>query len=318
MNLSNRPCHGLVLRTRVEHHPAMVNTLLTSKPGGRSATPCRLLAAIAFLASMAVAVIAPTASARTIQRPDLLRYFTDAGTTGTMVVRQAGRQPRTVVVGAPRSHTRYLPSSTFKIPNSLLAIERGVASGPSQPYPGPNPNFLVGGKPFLPADCEGDLTLATAFQFSCIPIYQRIARQLGRATYARAVRAMDYGNRRVDGAPLDRFWLEGPFAISAHEQVRFLERLRRGALPVSRRAIRDVHSMMVLESDAGAVLRGKTGYVFSTSPNVGWWVGWVASGAESWAFALNLDITRTEHAAARVAIGRAILGELGALAPGAT
>jgi beta-lactamase class D len=310
-----RATRSLALGARVEHHAAMVNALLASRLGGRSATPWRLLAVSALGTAAAALCIAAAAPARTVQRPDLLRYFADAATTGTMVVRHAGRRPQTVVVGARRSHTRFLPSSTFKIPNSLLAIDRGVASGPSQPYPGPNPNFLVAGKPFLPAACEGDLTLATAFGFSCIPIYQRIAHQLGRAVYARAVRAMDYGNRRVDGAPLDSFWLEGPFAISAHEQVRFIERLRRGTLPVSRRAMRDVRSMMILERDAGVVLRGKTGYVFSTSPHVGWWVGWVASGADSWTFALNLDITRPEHAAARVAIGRAILGELGALAP---
>ena len=294
----------------------MVNALPAGRSGVRSATSWRLLAVVASVASVAALFIAPAARAQTIQRPDLLRYFTDAGTTGTMVVHHAGPRPRTVVVGARRSHTRFLPSSTFKIPNSLLAIDRGVASGSSQPYPGPNSTFLVKGKPFLPAACEGDLTLATAFGFSCIPIYQRIARRLGRAVYTRAVRAMDYGNRRVDGAPLDSFWLEGPFAISAHEQVRFLERLRRGALPVSRRALRDVRSMMVLERAGGVVLRGKTGYVFSTSPNVGWWVGWVASSGASWTFALNLDITRSEHTAARIAIGRAILAELGALAPG--
>jgi beta-lactamase class D len=277
----------------------------------------RHLAVIASLAAVGVTAIAPAAPARTIQRPDLLHHFSDAGTTGTMVVRHAGPRPQTVVVGARRSRTRYLPSSTFKIPNSLLAIDRGVASGPDQPYPGPNPNFLVDGQPFLAPACEGDLTLATAFTMSCVPIYQRIARQIGRPVYARAMRAMDYGNRRVDGAPLDSFWLEGPFAISAHEQVRFLERLRRGTLPVSRRAMRGVRRMMVVERTGGIVLRGKTGYVFGTSPNVGWWVGWVASrGGSSWTFALNLDITRPEHAAARIAIGRAILGELGALPAG--
>jgi beta-lactamase class D len=276
----------------------------------------RLLAAAAAAAAVVLAAIAPAAPARTIERPDLLHHFSDAGTTGTMVVRHAGPRPQTVVVGTPRSRTRFLPSSTFKIPNSLLAIDRGVASGPGQPYPGPNPNYLVDGKPFLPPACEGDLTLTTAFSFSCIPIYQHIARQLGRAAYVDAMRAMDYGNRRVNGAPLDSFWLEGPFAISAHEQVRFLERLRRGRLPVSRRAMRGVRSMMVIERAGGSVLRGKTGYVFSTTPNVGWWVGWVASRGGSWTFALNLDITRPEHAPARIAIGRAILAELGALPPG--
>jgi beta-lactamase class D len=277
----------------------------------------RLLAVVAAVATVVLAAIAPAATARTIQRTDLLHHFSDAGTTGTMVVRHTGPRPQTVVVGARRSHARFLPSSTFKIPNSLLAIDRGVASGPGQPYPGPHPNVLVDGKPFLPPACEGDLTLATAFSSSCIPIYQGIARQLGRPAYVEAVHAMDYGNRRVSGAPLDSFWLEGPFAISAHEQVRFLERLRRGTLPVSRHAMRSVRSMMVIERAGGLVLRGKTGYVFSTSPSVGWWVGWVASRDGSWTFALNLDITRPEHAPARIAIGRAILAELGALPPGA-
>ncbi|MGH2941829.1 MAG: penicillin-binding transpeptidase domain-containing protein [Solirubrobacteraceae bacterium] len=246
------------------------------------------------------------------ERPDLLAHFAAAGTTGTMVVHRAGPHPRTIVVGARRSGERFLPSSTFKIPNSLLAIDRGVASGADQPYPGPNPNFLVDGRPFLPAACEGDLTLATAFASSCIPIYQRIARQLGRAAYRRGVRALRYGNREVGGAPLDSFWLQGPFAISAREQVRFLERLRRGRLPVSRHALRDVRAMMVMQRTGTTVLRGKTGYVFTTTPNVGWLVGWVQRGGATWTFALNLDITRPEHAAARVAIGRAILGELGA------
>ena len=249
---------------------------------------------------------------RVVQRPDLQREFELRGTTGTMVIKQTGRRARTVVVGKRRSHARYLPSSTFKIPNSLIAIDAGVASGAEQRYPGPNPNYLVGGSPFLPAACEGDLTLRTAFRNSCIPIYQRIAREVGRRTYRSAVRAMRYGNRRVGAAPVDAFWLEGPFAISAREQVDFLERMRRGDLPFSRRAIREVASMMVVDDRADVVLRAKTGYVFSTVPARGWWVGWVQRKGMVSTFALNLDITSPAHAAARAEIGTRILTSLGA------
>ena len=38
-----------------------------------------------------------------------------------------------------------------------------------------------------------------------------------------------------------------------------------------------------------------------------------SAGPTRWTFALNLDITRPEHAGARAPIGQAILGELGAL-----
>ncbi|MGH8726961.1 MAG: penicillin-binding transpeptidase domain-containing protein [Burkholderiales bacterium] len=40
---------------------------------------------------------------------------------------------RTVRHNAERARTRFLPASTFKIPNTLIALETGVASGPDFP-----------------------------------------------------------------------------------------------------------------------------------------------------------------------------------------
>jgi beta-lactamase class D len=251
-------------------------------------------------------------------RPDLQRLFAQEGTRGTMVVQQRGPTSRTVVVGDRRSRKRYLPSSTFKVPNALLALDTGAVSGPAARFPGPNRNYPVDGKPFLPAACEGDLTLATAFALSCIPVFQDLARRVGRRAYRRAVRKWRYGNARVGGAPLDRFWLEGPFAISAREQVAFLQRLRTDRLAASRRALRQVRAMMVVERSGPTVLRAKTGWAFAGTPDLGWWVGWVARGRSSWTFALNLDILEPADAGARLRIGRAILTELGALPAGAS
>lgn len=289
----------------------------------RSAPRQRRAPLRAALAVVALGAAAPPAmathqakhgSAPVIVRHDLERAFTDAGTTGTLVVRQSGHINRTVVVGPRRAALRILPSSTFKIPNSLIAIDRGVVSGPTQPFPGPNPNYLLDGKPLLPAVCEGDLTLQIAFQNSCIPIYQRIARQVGVKDYRRAVNAFGYGNRDVDGAAVDDFWLHGPFAISALEQVAFLERLRTGRLPASRRAIADVRAMLVTEDTPAGTVRGKTGYVFAQDgqPRRGWWVGSVERPAQISTFALNLDMARDDLIPARVAIGRQLLTELGA------
>ncbi len=301
--ITNRPAKASDMPAGEHHH----------RPGYVARMRLHSIAVAAVAAALILIAIPTGACARVHERPDLERHFAAAGTSGTMVVRRSGPRPVTIVVGARRSRRSFLPSSTFKITNSLLAIDQGVASGADQPYPGPNPNFYLDGEPLLPTACEADLTLATAFANSCIPIYQRIARRIGRPAYRRAVRAMRYGNRDVDGAPLDSFWLEGPFAISARDQVRFLERMRRGALPVSRRALREVRAMMVLERTSEYVLRGKTGYVFTTDPRVGWWVGSVARGHRTWTFALNLDITRPEHFGARTSVARAILTELGAL-----
>ena len=106
--------------------------------GERSADEVRLMQrSLCFLAVLALTLLVRTAgaSADTVERPDLQRLFRDAGTTGTMVVERSGGHHRTWVIGAERSTRRFIPSSTFKIPNALLAIDRGVASGADQPYP---------------------------------------------------------------------------------------------------------------------------------------------------------------------------------------
>lgn len=290
------------------------------QPGsGGGVEPMHRSLSLLIVLALTLLVRTAGATADTVERPDLQHHFADVGTTGTMVVeRSGGGQPRTWLIGTDRSARRFIPSSTFKIPNALLAIDRGVASGADQRYPGPNPNVFVNGAPFLPATCEGDLTLATALTSSCIPVFQQIARAIGAPAYARALKQLRYGNQDIARGQVDRFWLDGPLTISAREQVEFLRRLERGALPVSRRAVREVEQMLVLERGRCTVLHGKTGYVFTTAPRVGWWVGWVERGASTHTFALNLDITRPEHAAARTAIGRAVLTELGALGGSAT
>ena len=52
--------------------------------------------------------------------------------------------------------------------------------------------------------------------------------------------------------------------------------------------------------------------VFRPAPRVGGGVGWDPGGARTWTFALNLDVTKPEHLAARSTIARAILRDLGA------
>jgi beta-lactamase class D len=56
---------------------------------------------------------------------------------------------------------------------------------------------------------------------------------------------------------------------------------------------------------------GKTGWQFSRTPQLGWWVGWVDSGGKVAAFALNLDMQTQQDAAKREMIGKLLLARLG-------
>src|SRR5690606_34601612 len=108
--------------------------------------------------------------------------------------------------------------------------------------------------------------------------------------------------------------------ISAVEQAGFLGRLAELRLPLAERSQRVVHDMLVVGADACHVLRAKTGLVgvsatreLAADERVGWYVGWVATDAGRWAFALNLDADRPGASAARAGLARALLVRAGAL-----
>ena len=65
------------------------------------------------------------------------------------------------------------------------------------------------------------------------------------------------------------------------------------------------------KSRDGKVLYGKTGWRFSSTPNLGWWTGWVERDGKVFAFSLNIDMPATSDGPKRVAVGKATLGKLG-------
>ncbi len=227
-------------------------------------------------------------AAKIIERPQWQKPFADAGLTGTMVLRQEG-SPEILVHNPARAATAFLPASTFKIPNSLIALETGAVSGPGEVFP-------YDGQPRYLPEWNKDLTLAQAFAVSCVPVYQEIARRIGPERMARYVAALHYGNADIGGG-IDRFWLDGALRISALEQLDFLGRLHRRELPLRRQVMDDVLTMMIADKTPNAVLRAKTGLTARVSPNVGWYVGSVTRGPDVWYFALNLEVPDNTPAA---------------------
>jgi len=77
-----------------------------------------------------------------LNRDDLLNVFEAHGATGTFVLldRQANQ---THLVDATRADTQYYPASTFKVANSLIALETGVIADENEVIPyGGEPQFI--------------------------------------------------------------------------------------------------------------------------------------------------------------------------------
>jgi len=237
--------------------------------------------------------------------PELERCFKEAGIVGTFVLFDVAAN-RMFVWNEARAKKRFTPASTFKIANSLIGLNVGAVTDVDEVLP-------YGGKPQPRKEWERDMGLREAIKISNVPIYQELARRIGIERMREGVRKLGYGNMEI-GSTVDRFWLDGPLAISAVEQTEFLHRLVEGSLPMDPKALRAVKEITLLEKTDSFELHGKTGwFVGPTPPQIGWWVGWIERENNVYPFALNFDILSNADADKRIPIGRECLKALGKL-----
>ncbi len=181
-----------------------------------------------------------------------------------------------------RCRKGFLPASTFKIPNSIIALETGVVESDS--------SILKwdGKKRRLPV-WEKDLSLRDAFHVSCVPCYQEIARKIGPQRMRTYLDKFEYGKIIFDSTTIDMFWLEGPSEINQFQQIEFLQKLYKSTLPVSEKTIATMKRLMVIEENENYKLSGKTGWAIRNENNYGWFVGYIEKGKDVYYIATNIE-----------------------------
>jgi beta-lactamase class D len=124
----------------------------------------------------------------------------------------------------------------------------------------------------------------------------------------------EYGNRNIGGG-IDQFWLTGDLRIDPVQQIDFVDRLRRGVLPVSKRSQDLVRDILPVTKAGDATIRAKTGLLGAElgKPSLGWVVGWAEKGSAQTVFALNLDVREPRHVAARMKLAQQCLADIGAI-----
>lgn len=249
-----------------------------------------------------------TASAVPDENPALSALFSQAQVKGTLVIAD-GNGEVTAVVDPARATTRFIPASTFKIANALIALETGAAHGADQP-------FHWDGVVRPVAAWNQNQTLKSAMQVSCVWCFQQLARTIGPAGYAQWLPRLNYGNAAYT-PEVDRFWLDGDLRISAVEQIDFLHRLYRRALPVNPAHIATVLDITTIEDRDGKRLYAKTGWATRREGDLGWYVGVVAPAADQDGkasdvhfFALNIDMPGAESLPLRSQLVRTALATL--------
>ncbi len=175
-----------------------------------------------------------------------------------------------------------LPASTFKIPNSIIALETGVVENDST-------LFKWDGKKRAFKIWERDLTFGDAFKYSCVPCFQEIARDIGVNRMKEYLNKLDYGNIQVDSTNLDLFWLTGVSKISPFHEIDFLKRFYTSKLPIAKRTENLVKKIMILNENPTYKLYGKTGWTSNGNHNNGWFVGFIETKNKIFYFATNIE-----------------------------
>ncbi|MCC5930894.1 MAG: class D beta-lactamase [Cyclobacteriaceae bacterium] len=176
----------------------------------------------------------------------------------------------------------YLPASTFKITNSIIALETGTVE---------NENTLLkwDGEKRRFKTWEQDLIFRDAFHYSCVPCYQEIAKKIGVKKMIKYLDTLEYGKMDVDSSNINIFWLEGESRITQFQQIDFLRRFYQSKLPISQRTESIMKKMLVIEENEVYKLSGKTGWSIRNGNNNGWFVGYIETSSKTYFFATNVE-----------------------------
>ncbi len=212
-----------------------------------------LLAAASLLPGRGLAHVA---SQRSEIRDELAKHFADDGTVGTFVGYKTDDY-LVIFSDTERSGEAKLPASTYKIPNSLIALETGVVEDPDK----------------------------DVFKWDGVK------------------RSIEAWNR-------DHTMRSDPV-----QQVDFVDRLRRGVLPISKRSQDLVRDILPVTKVGDATIRAKSGLLGAElgKPSLGWMVGWAEKAGTQTVFALNMDVREPRHIADRMKLTQQCLADIGAI-----
>jgi len=260
------------------------------------------ITAVMLIGSLAISSVSQAKTQQNSQQ-DLGQYFKKYDAKGTIVVLdKRSKENKSYVYNQKRAEQRYSPASTYKIPHTLFALDAGLVKDEFQVFPWDG--VKRGYSPH-----NQDQNLRSAMRNSAVWVYDIFAEQLGEEKAGSYLNKIAYGNADPVTAQ-GSYWINGKLAISANEQIVFLEKLYKNELPFKVEHQLLVKDIMVTEAKTNWILRAKTGW----QGKHGWWVGWVEWPTGPVFFALNIDTPeRMKDLYKRQAIVRDILTSIKAL-----
>ena len=191
-------------------------------------------------------------------------------------------------INEKRANEPLSPFSTFKVVNSLIALDLGLIKNASQ--------TLTFNKEAYPVQAWWphvwklpSYNLTTAFKYSMVAIYRQLATDIGEKNMQEYLKNLQYGNEDISSG-LDSFWLNGSMKISAMEQVQLLSKIYHNEMAFNDQALNTLKEVMLLETATNYRIYAKTGAgKVDDGSMLGWYIGFVENTKGVHFFALNFN-----------------------------
>ncbi len=144
------------------------------------------------------------------------KYFEECKVSGSTTLYDL-RKDKWIKTNERNSITPTLPASTFKIMNSLIALEEGVTSI--------DETFKWDGTIRSIDAWNQDTTLQDAFRNSTVWVYEILANRVRKDVYLHYLNQIHYGNGDIEHGKNGNFWVYGLFGVSPIEQINMLIKL---------------------------------------------------------------------------------------------
>jgi len=232
-----------------------------------------------------IVLIAPSSAQINLSKP-----FEDCNIKGSITIYDL-KEKKWISSDIIDSNSPTLPASTFKIINTLIALETNVVSGEEQiiKWPGSTDTIKYGYRP----DIYHDMSMREAFKQSAGWAYVEMAKVIGKEQYRKYLKASHYGNVDLSVAD-DDFWNFGNFAISPVNQIEILRGVYEETLPFKKNSFKILKEMMIETKTKAYTIRAKTGWTRDDGKDTGWWIGYVERKDNVYFFATRLLKDRTD------------------------
>ncbi|MCR9249122.1 MAG: penicillin-binding transpeptidase domain-containing protein [bacterium] len=221
---------------------------------------------------------------------NLNQPFEDCGVKGSITIYdyKAGKW---ITNDMEDSNFATLPASTFKIVNSLIALETKAVKDENEIIPWIDDYDTV--KYSHRPNIYHSMSMKEAFKLSAGWAYVELAKKIGKDKYKEILSQIGYGNVDLSIDDPD-FWNFGDFAISPQNQINILIGVYEETLPFTKESFTTLKEMMISEKTDSYIIRSKTGWTRDGGKDTGWWVGNIEKDNDVYFFATRLIKDRSE------------------------